>query len=438
MELSKDLKYSLPADVNPNRVSQHVKLRGGLESPMGESHLVLADGQLVLLTRNRPTHEYTVYRATASEHPFLRDADDVLIVPQPEGSLKLPIPSAEVGPVAFLLQRLQAEATFPPTAEEEPEHVPSPRNLPPLEPDQPLDSAITHPEELRVQLALAIQRRQWLRASGICDRLAETSLLYAPEAQDAKAIIVALKEGDLLEAFLRTDFSDTALFDAKDALLVAVSDAFAAREQAVWAVASRLASVEGQDETILAGLFRALGKDFSREEHVDEVIDQFERERSTEIGKRIMEHRTKPMWRELRARVACRRGGHAMAMRELRLLAERFPGVVTIDTAFLRSLHEAPHPDRCQQLLIRCADEYEDPKDTVRILRCCESAGIPMYAVASAARRLQVAHRGDTLLMNWIAELPLRKPKNWAGVAAVAGALAAVACAAAAYAVWGP
>lgn len=438
MELSKDLRYSLPPDVNPYRISQHVKIRSGIDSPVGESHLLLAEGELLVLTRTKSTAEFEVIRVPTTASPHMQEDDDVLLLPQETGTVRLPIPSAQLGPVAFILQRLQAERPrSPDESYEPPTGDAGPRRLGPLEPDEPLSADVTHPGALQTHLIQALRNRQWSRASGIIHRLAESSLLFSAEAEDLLEVLRAIRDHELDEAFFRADLADTPMFSAKDAVLAGISDLLAAASNPVWAIAARLASVDEQDESTLAALFRVLGKDFNREEHVDEVMDAFERERSVTIGKRIVEQRTKPLWRELRARLAGRRGGHAMALRELRLLAERFPGEVTIDAAYLRWLHEAKQSDRCQQRLIRCMDEYENPSERIRILQVAASAGIPLHAVASRVRQLQQAGRQDMLLQQWIAELPLIRKRHIPTLAVATVAVGLLGCIGAAYWVLG-
>lgn len=427
MELSKEVRYSLPADVNPHRITQHVKLLSGLNSPIGESHLVLVEGELIVLSKGKAAEEFQVIRVPDDAEPELLQEDDVLMIPAANGTHRLAIPSTELGPVAFLLQLLQSErAQFRELQGSQAASGPDAAALAPTAPDEPLDPSVVDPDELKTHFRVAIRQRQWNRARGICERLGDTSVVFAPDAEDAQGVLDAIRKGELTEAFLRTDLGDTGLLQAKDELLMAISDLLAATDRPVWAAACRLACVDSGDESTLAGLFRTLGKDLSREEHVDEVLDQFEQARSAEIAQRILQNRTQPLWRELRARLAGRRGGHAMALRELKLLNERFPGVVTIDTAYLRALKESNDANRCQQLLIRCADEYRDPKDTVRILSAAHQLGIPLYAVTSAVRRLHVACRQDVLLMNWLGTLQLEKPSGsgllWMGLGAAAAA----------------
>lgn len=427
MDLPNELKYSLPREVNVNRITQHAKLPCGLASPLGETHLFACEGRLLVLSRNKPNEEFAFFETKAEDPARLihEEWQDILILKSAKGDkVRIPIPNKQVGPVSFLINEAKQPAA--------PESVDTPAaELPP----QPQSAAAeitvdpTDAESLQSGVRAALRAGDYIRADSFLETLRQLSLKYAPEADDVAKVADALKAGALEEAFLRTELSDFGLMGAKDAALIQVARAFEQRGEQVWAAAAHLACMEEQDETGLARTFRALGKDHQREEHHDWLLSEFEQKRSALISDRIVKTRTESLWRELRARLAGRRGGQALALRELKTLSDRFPGTVTVETARLRYLWESGQRSVFERLLERsCGDFSDSPKDLVRLLRVAEDLGAPASLGAEGYSRLVELLPQDGPINKWVNGVDLTAASGggtliWIGAAAAAAAV---------------
>ncbi|NJK31643.1 MAG: hypothetical protein HC927_04075 [Deltaproteobacteria bacterium] len=103
---------------------------------------------------------------------------------------------------------------------------------------------------------------------------------------------------------MRAELSDFLRVSLHDALLGPIAESFMRQQEPIWAGASLLAALEKVDELRLAHVFRQLGRSATREEHNDWLLGELEQRRSELISKKIVESRSDPLWRELRARLA--------------------------------------------------------------------------------------------------------------------------------------
>jgi hypothetical protein len=435
MELPNELRYSMPRDVNVNRISQHVKLPCGLASPLGETHLFSCDGRLIILSRNKPNEEFRPLDIPAQRLPKLlhEEWQDILVV-RGAGNQKwrIPLPNCDVGPVSFLLNEVKADGERISTADAEGHSLdqppddaasgesPNPASLPAVD--------LSDPESLRAGIRDAVAIGQFGQAETWMRALTELSQLYTPECEDLGRVIDALRRQQPAEAFLRAELSDLGLMGAKDGVLSQVSLAFEKAEEPIWAAAALLGQVAPSDEPRLARLFRAVERDARREEHHDWLLSEFEQKRSAHVSERILATRTDPLWRELRARLAGRRGGHGLALRELKILSERFPGTVTIETARLRTLWESGQRAGFERLLQRCITDFSDsPRNLIRIGRLVEDLGAPPLWAAELFAFLLKQLPDDRPLTRWLNGFDMKSGGSNGGLVWVGGAAAAVA-----------
>ncbi|MEM1024398.1 MAG: hypothetical protein AAGD10_11795 [Myxococcota bacterium] len=427
MELPNELRYSFPPHINVNRITEHVKLPSGLASPLGETHLFAGEGRLLVLSRNKANDEFSFFE-THPESPaklLHEEWQDILSLKGAKGDkVRIPIPNDQVGPVAFLIKEVSSvqtgDAVIP--GAEAMEAPPGPSNV--TLPEVATDDA----PSLMQGIVAATQAGAWDKAEAWADALKQLSAKFSPEADDLLQVITAIRESRLTEAFLRVELSDLGFFGGKDALLQGVALAFERANEPIWAAAAHMACIEYVDEAALARLFRQLGKDAAQEEHRGWLLAEFEQVRSNLISEQIMKTRTHHLWRELRARLAGRRGGQAMALRELKVLSERFPGTVTVECARLRYLWEGGQRGVFERLLAKCGSDFaEAPMSLVRICRVVESVGAPVSSAAEMFSNLVQRFPQDREIARWVSSLDLAGGSGgglmlWLGAAAAAAA----------------
>ena len=430
MELSREVRFSLPRHVNINRIGYHVKLPSGLSSPMGETHLLSHHGRLVVLTRNKMTDSLAPVGMSASHPPRLlhEEWQDILLLRGDANQrYRIPLPNASVGPVAYLLEETKGQppetltgddATDDATGDDvettedgepadgdgsapdgfplivAPEPTPD-LELVPTDPDSVLDAVGVFLRAGKVQLAST-----WART------VPEMSMYHGAEAREAIGVIDALERGEVAEAFLRTELSDFLRAGIHDGAVRPIADAFAQRGELVWAGAALMAALDDVDDARLAQVFQHLGKNAAREEHHDWLLSELDSHRTELISKKILENRSDASWRELRARLAVRRGGHGLALRELKLLAERFPGQAGIEAARLRALwdsHQRPLFDKLLERLSR--DFADDLPGLMHLTRMARELGGSSAQLSPFVRRLAELAPADPVVGTWAAEL---------------------------------
>jgi len=425
MELPNELRYSLPPDVNVNRITEHVKLPSGLASPLGETHLLAGDGRLLVLSRNKAHDEFSFFD-THREAPaklLHEEWQDILSLRGAKGDkVRIPIPNDQVGPVAFLIKEAMNGHTGDPSVATDGLEAP-PQSLVVLP-----DVDTTDAQSLMGGIVAASQAAEWGKVEAWADAIKQLSVKYSPEADDLVQVVAALREQRICEAFLRVELSDLGFFGAKDALLQGVALAFERANEPVWAAAAHMVCAEFPDASALQRNFRNLGKDAGREEDRDWLLAEFEQLRSNLISEQIVKTRTHPLWRELRARLAGRRGGQPMALRELKVLSDRFPGTVTVECARLRYLWESNQRPIFERLLEKCRSDFDEaPVSLVRICRLVEALGAPPAMATEMFSSLVHRFPQDREIARWVASLDLSAGAGgsallWLGAAAAAAA----------------
>lgn len=426
MELPNELRYSLPTNVNVNRITEHVKLPSGLASPLGETHLFAGDGRLLVLSRNKAHDEFAFFETHAETPAKLlhEEWQDILSLRGARGDkVRIPIPSDQVGPVAFLIkQAMHGHGGDAPSHSDAVEAPTRPQLVLP-------DVDTSDPQSLMAGIIAASQAAEWEKVEAWADALRQLSVKYAPEADDLLQVVKALGEQRYAEAFLRVELSDLGFFGAKDALLQGVALAFERANEPIWAAAAHMACAQNADAPALHRLFRNLGKDASREEDRNWLLAEFERLRSSLISDQILKTRTHHLWREFRARLAGRRGGQPMALRELKVLSDRFPGTITVECARLRHLWESNQRSVFERLLAKCGNDFaEAPISLVRICRLVESLGAPPALAAEMFSSLLYHFPEDREVARWVSSLDLSSGSGgsllvWLGAAAATAAL---------------
>jgi len=453
MELSREVRFSLPRHVNINRISYHVKLPSGLSSPMGETHLLSHHGRLVVLTRNSAGDSLQPIGMSAAHKPKLlhEEWQDVLLLRgDKDQRYRIPLSNSVVGPVAYLLEETKGE---PPETLEADDHTPgqSDEELEPegeedaerstsdapsftlitaSEPTPDIDIIPTDPESVLEAVGVYLGAGKISKASSWARTVPEMSLFHGAEADEVIGVIDALENKEPAEAFLRAELSDHLRVGIHDGALKPIADAFAQRGELVWAGAALSAALEHVDEMRLAQVFRHLGKDSQREEHQDWLLSELEHQRSDLIANKIVETRGDSTWRELRARLAGRRGGHALALRELKILVDRFPGKATIEAARLRAMWDSHQRDLFDRLLERCARDYaHDPKGLMHITRVAKDLGASPAQIGPFCEALAELAPDDPMVRFWKEQQSSASNANlmWlalgAGSAAVAAAV---------------
>lgn len=428
MELTREVRFSLPRHVNINRISYHVKLSSGLDSPMGETHLLSHNGRLVVLTRNNMSDSLRPVGMSPAQAPRLlhEEWQDVLLLRGAQNQrYRIPLSNAVVGPVAFLLE--DTKGAPPETLDGEPEasntadpdeesdeagdehEVTAESALPPLatnEPTPDLEIVPTDPDSVFAGVAAYLRSGRLQLASSWARTIPELSLYHAPEAEEVIRVIDALTSGEPAEAFLRAELADFIRVEIHDAAMRPAAEALAQQGELVWAGAALSAALEDIDEIRRAQVFRRLGKDAAREEHADWLLSELERQRPDYIAEKILQNRGDCSWRELRARLASRRGGHALALRELKLLSERFAGQASIEAARLRALWDSHQRPLFERLLAKCErDFYDDPRGLMHIARVAKDMGASAAQLAPFVNRLVELAPQDVVARMWQAEL---------------------------------
>lgn len=429
MELTREVRFSLPRHVNINRISYHVKLPSGLSSPMGETHLLAHHGRLVVLTRNKMTDSLAPVGLSFEHKPKLlhEEWQDVLLLRgDRDQRYRIPLPNAIVGPVAYLLEETKDEPpesltgdnatpehsdpTADPTADTE-HDTGTPDNpgfalITASEPTPDLEIIPTDPDSILHAVGGFLAAGKVSQASSWARMVPEMSLFHGAEADEVIGVIDAFERGEFAEAFLRAELSDHLRASIHDGALRPIADAFAQQGELVWAGAALFAALESVDEMRLSTVFRHLGKDSQREEHHDWLLGELEARRSDLIAHRILETRGDSTWRELRARLAGRRGGHALALRELKVLTERFPSKATIESARLRALWDSHQRDLFDRLLERCVRDFSnDPKGLMHVTRVARDLGASPAQIRPFVEQLVELAPHDVTVRTWQAEL---------------------------------
>lgn len=430
MELSREVRFSLPRHVNINRISYHVKLPSGLSSPMGETHLLAHHGRLVVLTRNKMTDSLGPVAMSASHPPKLlhEEWQDILLL-RGDGNqrYRIPLPNTIVGPVAYLLAETKDQPPETLTGDDAPpeetgeeaestgeevaagEDGSAPDGFPLIvtpEPTPDLELVPTDPDSVLDAVGGFLRAGKLQLASTWARTVPEMSMFHGAEAREVIAVIDAIERGEIAEAFLRTELSDFIRAGVHDGAVRPIADAFAKQGDLVWAGAALLAALDDVDQTRLAQVFQHLGKNAARDEHHDWLLSELDTQRTELISKKILENRSDSSWRELRARLAVRRGGHGLALRELKLLVDRFPGVAGIEAARLRALWDSHQRPVFDKLLERCSRDFADDADgLMHLTRMARDLGASSAQQAPFVRRLAELAPADPTVQTWAAEL---------------------------------
>lgn len=453
-ELSREVRFSLPRHVNINRISYHVKLPSGLSSPMGETHLLSHNGRLVVLTRNKMSDSLAPVGMSDAHRPKLlhEEWQDVLLLRGDKNQrYRIPLSNAVVGPVAFLLEETkeappetltgedarpqeggdEAEAAGAETGEEPESSAPPGFSLVVTpEPTPDLQVAEEDPDSVLEAVGAYLRVGKLDMASSLARSVPETSLYHGAEAREAIAVIDAMERGENEEAFLRAELSDFLRVGIHDGAMRPIADALAKSGQLVWAGAALSAALDDVDQTRLTQVFHHLGKNAARDEHHDWLLSELEAQRTELISKKILEHRSDASWRELRARLAVRRGGHGLALRELKLLSERFPGQAGIEAARLRALWDSHQRPLFDKLLERCSRDFaDDAVALMHITRLARELGASGGQIGPFVQRLVELAPNDPVVQTWASDYRASGggAAVWiaigAGAAAVGGAL---------------
>jgi len=453
MELSREVRFSLPPHVNVHRVSYHVKLPSGLQSPMGETHLLAHHGRLVVLTRSKMSDALQAVGMSAEKRPRLlhEEWQDVLLLRGEDNQrYRIPLSNSVVGPVAFLLEETKdappetvdgahateatdSEATTgepSPGTQDDPD--PGDPSMPIFETSEPtpdVEIVPTDPDSVLDGVAEYLGAGRLSLAASWARTVPEMSLYHAPEAQEAIGVVEALAGGHPGEAFLRAELADFLRVGIHDGALRPAADAFAQRGEMVWAAAALSAALGSVDEVRVSQAFRQLGKDAARDEHHDWLLSELDRQRADLFSQRILETRTTPVWRELRARQASRRGGHALALRELKLLSDRFGGLASIEAARLRALWDSHQRPLFDRLVERCTKDFaDDPPGLMHVTRVAAMLGASSAQLRPMVARLVELAPADPVLRTWQADLGQASgshPGIWVAVGAGGALLAA-------------